>query len=287
MVAVCVAFLWPHFAVCPSALLLDPLATWFKECYRQGAPFDLEGYQKDGDEYLHWATGIRIWKDFIDVSQGAQEVVVLFHYTGELAYRNITEPSKTKAEIWASLKALFAHYGQGVYGSSKDPAQFGSLEAILENNYRPQRALFRQGEAGLPDPARAAQLVEENRRFVDPNSCRWCIAVMAARDTVYDVHKRATPEMVHGPGRNIHGKELDKDRDIWVARVVGDEGAVEAAAGKLVATLRERVRALEAGLGPDHEDTLGEKFRLGTILDARGSYGEAEIECAAGGASWL
>ena len=80
-----------------------------------------------------------------------------------------------------------------MYGSSKDPAQFGSLEAILENNYRLQWALFRQGEAGQPNPARAAQLVEENRRFVDPNSCRWCIPVMAAREAVYDVHKRATP----------------------------------------------------------------------------------------------
>ena len=196
--------------VSPSATA-SKLATWFLESYTQGRPLDLEGYEyKQGGVWTHEATGIRVWPDWIDVSQGSGDRVVLLHYTDKVAFGNITHAAKESTEIWASLQPFCAHYGQGVYGSAKDPEQFGSPEAVLENNYRPQRALFLQGQAGLPDPARASQLVKENRRFMDTGTCSWCIALVVDVEQAYNVHQRATPEMLDGPGRNIHGKPLDR-----------------------------------------------------------------------------
>ena len=60
-------------------------------------------YREGGESWKHLRTGIVVWKDAIDLSAGPG-AKAFFHYTGELAFRNIVALEKEAAEVWASLK---------------------------------------------------------------------------------------------------------------------------------------------------------------------------------------
>ena len=71
---------------------VDDLRRYFETLYREG-----------GESWKHLRTGIVVWKDAIDLSAGPG-AKAFFHYTGELAFRNIVALEKEAAEVWASLK---------------------------------------------------------------------------------------------------------------------------------------------------------------------------------------
>ena len=64
----------------------------------------------------------------------------IFHYTGELPFRNITALEKEAAEVWASLKtegeSANAWWGRGVYSVPKSPDQWAGQMELLDNNFR-------------------------------------------------------------------------------------------------------------------------------------------------------
>ena len=49
-------------------------------------------------------------------------MVVLYHYTDELAFLNIGNMEQTAAQLFASLVEERAHFGQGVYATRHEPA---------------------------------------------------------------------------------------------------------------------------------------------------------------------
>ena len=76
--------------------------------HREGAEFRHADYRHNDDyceewTWMHKPTGIQVWRDAIDLTSGDGRQV-FFHYTSELAFGNITHPSKEAAEIWASLR---------------------------------------------------------------------------------------------------------------------------------------------------------------------------------------
>ena len=78
------------------------LRRYFESFYREGGEFQSEEYEDSEDfdhSWKHLRTGIVVWKDAIDLSTGPG-AKASFHYTGELAFRNITALEKEAAEVW-------------------------------------------------------------------------------------------------------------------------------------------------------------------------------------------
>ena len=49
-------------------------------------------------------------------------MVVLYHYTDDLAFQNVGNLEQTAAQLFASLEEKRAHFGQGVYATLHEPA---------------------------------------------------------------------------------------------------------------------------------------------------------------------
>lgn len=120
------------------------LRDFFEKGYDSGAIFQNEEYtfSEDAWGYLHKRTGITVWADPLDLREEDQdgEGEVFFHFTSPLGYHNITNESKEKVEVWASLitegEGANAYWGQGVYTVPKPPDEWRDREQILDNNYR-------------------------------------------------------------------------------------------------------------------------------------------------------
>ena len=127
----------------PMRLRTNDLVEYFEKLYRAGGEFQHPDYQDDQDADLwtweHKPTGIRVWRDAIDLTKG-HGGEVYFHYTSDLAFRNITHPAKEAAEIWASLRTsgedANAWWGKGIYTVPKPPDQWENRGQLLDNNFR-------------------------------------------------------------------------------------------------------------------------------------------------------
>ena len=49
-------------------------------------------------------------------------MVVLYHYTDDLAFQNVGNLEQTAAQLFASLADERAHFGQGLYATRHEPA---------------------------------------------------------------------------------------------------------------------------------------------------------------------
>ena len=58
-------------------------------------------------------------------SPSQRNLCVLYHYTNELAFRNVANKEQTTAELFASLVDSRAHFGKGVYCTQHEPAAPG------------------------------------------------------------------------------------------------------------------------------------------------------------------
>ncbi|CAE7312929.1 Klc, partial [Symbiodinium sp. CCMP2456] len=122
-----------------------------KEQYLAGGLFGHEDYEFIQDEWVwrHKPLDIKVWADVLDLSSET-EPRVYFHYTSHLGFRNITDPSKATAEVFASMvtpepgkdkKGLNAYWGQGVYATRRPPDEWKDederpcLHKLLDNNY--------------------------------------------------------------------------------------------------------------------------------------------------------
>ncbi|CAL1152894.1 unnamed protein product [Cladocopium goreaui] len=192
-----------------------------------------------------------------------------FHYTSELAFGNITHPSKEAAEIWASLRTegpnANAWWGKGIYTVPLPPDQWESREQLLDNNFRNMMQRDRDSD----DPQKGPAYVD--REY--PKRAAFCVPILIDPANAFDVSIRATPEMEAAgkePGRNLANKLLNEPgkppRSCVVLRVSGEHG-VQHARAQLLNTLRQRVRLAPANLEA--------KWRLATTLRLRGFYQEA------------
>ncbi|CAK9077904.1 unnamed protein product [Durusdinium trenchii] len=249
------------------------LREYFEKHYREGGEFLHPDYEKTPDAtlhtWLHKPTDIQIWQDAIDLTSGTGGQVV-FHYTSEVGFHNITHPSKEASEIWASLNTegpnANAWWGKGVYTVPWSPDQWRDRDKLLDNNFR---NMMRRDHK---DPIRGPEYVK--REY--PKRAAFCVPILVDGSNAFDVSKKATPEMEAAgkePGRNLAGKLLNEPgmppRCCIVVRVSGEDGAVQHARGRLLVALRSRAARAEGEAGREA------KWRLGEVLRGRGCYEEA------------
>ena len=100
-----------------------------------------------------------------------------FHYTTPVAFANITDDNRAKAELWASLEEKNALFGPGVYASERPPDVFRKRQNVLLNNYLTQ--------------------IEEDPAILEKWSERagHCIPLIVDRAVAFNVAKQATPQM--------------------------------------------------------------------------------------------
>ena len=251
---------------------VDDLRRYFEAGYREGGEFQSEEYEdsKDFDHcWKHLQTGIIVWKDAIDLSAGPG-AKAFFHYTGELAFRNITALEKEAAEVWASLKtegeSANAWWGRGVYSVPKSPDKWTNQMELLDNNFRNmmKRDVALHGE-------------EYVRREYPPRAS-FCIPLLIDPENAYDISVRPTPEMEAAgkpPGTNLGGKLLNEpgqpERCCVVLRVAGEDGVTNARARLLDALRPREAAAQRPGL------KIVAKARLGNALRERGYFPESKI----------
>lgn len=140
------------------------------------------------------------------------------------------------------------------------------------------RALFGAGVyATRFEPAQLSRPKPRTRHSGTwPRVC--CIAIIVPERMAYQTSVRATPEMTQGPGRDIYGRPLDPESDLWVIRCSrGVAHAVENAAANAELRWRQIVRSLEDVYTPRHVETSKAAMQLSDILHARGKHHEAEL----------
>ena len=124
-------------------LRTDSLTEYFEKHYVQGGAFRHPDYAETGGAEWTWRhkpTGIQVWRDAIDLTHGVEGGQALFHYTSEVAFRNITNPKKKAAEVWASLRTegpgANAWWGKGIYSVPHPPDGWRDRAQLLDNNFR-------------------------------------------------------------------------------------------------------------------------------------------------------
>ena len=188
------------------------LREYFEKHYREGGHFCHSDYEVFGEieifTWMHKPTGIQVWRDAIDLTSGDGRQV-FFHYTSELAFGNITHPSKEAAEIWASLRTegpnANAWWGKGIYTVPLPPDQWESREQLLDNNFRNMMQRDRDSD----DPQKGPAYVD--REY--PKRAAFCVPILIDPANAFDVSIRATPEMEAAgkePGRNLANKLLNE-----------------------------------------------------------------------------
>ncbi|CAK0911477.1 unnamed protein product [Prorocentrum cordatum] len=248
------------------------LKRFFERGYHWGGAFEHPDYcVADGHCWEHRGTGIRVWRDAIDLSGGRASARVVFHYTSPIAFDCITAPEREAEEVWASLvtegEGANAWWGKGVYTVPLAPHQWDSVAEILDNNFRNMMA---------------RDVVSKGRAFVNeeyPPRVAFCVPILALPDSLYDVSVRPTPEMEAAgkrAGESLAGKLLDEPgkprRCCVVLRVQGvPEVEVEGARSRLVVALRARAEAASERFGEHHRDAVDAAQRLGNVLLAQGS----------------
>jgi len=120
----------------------------------------------------------------------------------------------------------------------------------------------------------------------------FCIPLLVPKSLAFNIFERLTPDMkekqvveADGQARSLrlgedqHGREVHRNRDIWVVSVTDNEGFVrhaEASADALIELLRRRMAHCTISLGAEDLETLSSKFELALRLKGRAQYQEAE-----------
>ena len=197
------------------------LASYFLNGYLQGedAPHEelrQAGYEMryddklSADVFYHEPTGISVWSEALDLStpgRNSSEIRLGFHYTTPWAFSTVTNEGNEAVEIWASFKDENACFGEGVYASQWDPHEFGSIEAVLFNNYNVKS----------DDP----EFITKRDKFWD--RALYCIPILVDHEDCFDVRERVTPEMKHGIGKDRNNIPLAEGRDVLVLRIKDDK----------------------------------------------------------------
>ena len=62
-------------------------------------------------------------------------MVVLYHYTDDLAFQNVGNLEQTAAQLFASLEEKRAHFGQGLYATQHEPADARLKFSVEESRF--------------------------------------------------------------------------------------------------------------------------------------------------------
>lgn len=269
------------------------LRSYFTDSYRRGIPLeqsDAQEYELIEDQppvFLHRPTGIKIWDMMLDlrsVDQADGEAgELLWHYTNQLAFLNITNVYHECTELWASLKEEVQDkeqpdtgFGEGVYASKREPADWRCKEEILINNFCGLKNF--EGRADYCVPL----LVP--RGIINPCT-KMVLGKHMGMDTQEHFRKHIFSdefcEICQRRRRPSLCKAIDNQnivsfqRDVWCIRALDTEGRVQHASANIKEKLMLRVKQLEL-LGPTSLETLRAYDRLAWCLNALGEKKKAE-----------
>ena len=88
-------------------------------CYSNSNVGELLTYEYEASDGV-----VMVWRHAFDLrafGKQGEEVVILYHYTDDLAFRNVGNLEQTAAQVFASLEKR-AHFGDGVYATQHEPA---------------------------------------------------------------------------------------------------------------------------------------------------------------------
>ena len=71
---------------------------------------------------LHCVQRYLLWTLVLQSTGPCEDVITLYHYTDELAFRNVGNLEQSAAELFASLTDERAHFGKGLYTTQHEPA---------------------------------------------------------------------------------------------------------------------------------------------------------------------
>mmetsp|Transcript_91973 Transcript_91973/g.162337 ORF Transcript_91973/g.162337 Transcript_91973/m.162337 type:complete len:539 (+) Transcript_91973:107-1723(+) len=251
----------------PKGATSGPLRRYFLTTYREGIDAeDLRDYtigRVDTGTYVwtHGESGISVWSEAVNIAaEGTldDELNLLFHYCSRSAFSHVTNENRKDAELFASILEADGLFGPGVYASALEPMMFGGRMAVLDNTFKTEMEFDRQAGADL-------------HHWVE--RVAFCIAIIAPSDLCYNVRSRATPEMVHGPGRDAHGGELQPGRDLWVIRAKDEGRCAFNAAAAYEGVLRRRLVRHESSGSRDR--AVQDLISLGRHLRRRGRHQES------------
>jgi len=211
--------------------------------------------------YRHEVTGIAIWSQALDLAEPTVSVgnlEVLFHYVSVARFRELTDFSQGAPGLWSGPEAASGPHGKGVYTTRREPGEFRTLEAAAWNKHSTQIQ---------KDPSSMASYVEQ---------VPYCVAIIAPKEHCFNVKRRATPEMIHGPGKTVLGEAMAQGCDVWVIQSPDREKAIRNVATNSEACLRREFGQRECSLGGEHPSTLVTATFLASCLWAQGNRQEAE-----------
>eukprot|EP00931_Biecheleriopsis_adriatica_P024721 TRINITY_DN15333_c0_g1_i8.p1 TRINITY_DN15333_c0_g1~~TRINITY_DN15333_c0_g1_i8.p1 ORF type:complete len:414 (-),score=86.12 TRINITY_DN15333_c0_g1_i8:42-1160(-) len=200
------------------------------------------GYVFGHGAILHSPSGIEVSIPPIQVGQPDTGDIIVFHYADFKAFQLIVGNKRWK-HLRASRGDECAHYGDGIYGTSKAPHEFGSKYAVVVNNYTNSSDLEKQ---------RAA-----SQRWLDMGRADICIPIKVSPSIAYNVLERAAPEVPRA-GFKHDGTAIRSDRDIWIIRTSNSTGYAQDV-GEHEDMTYQRLKSHDFSTRVDALETLAEK----------------------------
>eukprot|EP00438_Fugacium_kawagutii_P019878 Skav226851 [mRNA] locus=scaffold455:79803:81701:+ [translate_table: standard] len=240
--------------------------------YFQGARLKAPGYTYvDALTIKHEATGIKMWACAIDVRedasghQGLREGDrVLFHYTPEDAFKNITSLENPKLLAPLDANNRDSYFGAGIYATMKAPHMWTSKMEVLVNNYYATARNFKEQQGlELPEPhvpfnSALNGAIGDYVRDQYEGKADCCIPLIVDEQVSKDVMKEVTdgPLMLNGKkrlkGRNCLGERQPFWRDVWLVSIYKQSRAesigvkdAEQSSAKIVEILEKRLETDE------------------------------------------
>jgi len=251
-----------------------------------------------GDEYgpvVVWADALDL-RPYVPPGSGGR-LFVLYHYTDELAFRNIVDARLSVTTVFASLINKRVHFGLGLYCTAKEPSLWTSRIRILLNNYT------------RSDPLERIEGNQEADNVLRDwgEKAAFCIPILVPEGLAYNVFVRQPPDLElrlrqlcesgglqdMQPekgllGRDHKGRLVHPNRDVWVVRLLDQQQNVTHAHVQtdcIIAIRRKQVESLARGCGSaNHPLVAARQLSLSQLLSHRGLLDEAlcVVESAVG-----
>lgn len=231
----------------------DELSQYFRHNYSKGEIFcgrkykrmnvgDVPAFRFDAPDGAIW-----VWSLAVDLRPtNTDNFIVLFHYTNILGFIDVTGSGQA---LLVSMENKGGHFGQGIYATKQEPAQWGSRRFILQNNYT-NGDPFKEGPV---DPA--VKMWDDNNP--EGNRAAFCIPIIVPQEFAYN------------KGRIVHQK-----RDIFVIPT----GQLPKKLVGVEQILRNRIALFQRERGGSDPETLEAIGELADRLRVQGAQEKQEAK---------
>lgn len=173
------------------------------------------------------------------------------------------------SEVFASLIDQRAHFGKGLYASRFEPNSYISKLRVLLNNYGGHETDPWSDEPQPPGVVEHVQQVWSDR-------ADFCLPVLVPSGMLFNIHEQLTPDLAtlgFGVSHDYKGRRQHANRDVWVIRVVDNQGHVQHAT--VASDVRIAIHQKHLESIPIDYNCLAQ---YASLLQARGKLREAGEE---------